>query len=93
MSAAVPAQYTNTNFFTSEQDAPVSFVQDSLGNFSGVTQTGKTFHQRAVVSDISVHLHNFSIDQASFYVSSVGLILAENDTTALSIYLARVGWV
>ena len=88
--AAIPALYTNNNFFTSEYDSPVSFVQDALGNFSGVTETGKTFYQRSVVVNISVHLHHFAIDDAYFYISSYGIILAESDTAALSIYLTRV---
>jgi hypothetical protein len=92
VSAYIPAIYTNENFFTSQHDAPVSFVQDNLGNFSGVTQTGKTFTQRAVVSDLHVRLHRFSIDEAFFYVSSVGIIVAESDAVALSIYLTRSGY-
>lgn len=90
--AAIPAVYTNENFFTSEHDAPKSFWRDSVGNFAGVTKTGKTFEQRKVVSDISVHLQRFSIDQAYFYISSIGIIMADSDTEALSIYLARAGW-
>lgn len=91
--AAVPlVLYTNENFFTSEQDAPQSFWRDSAGNFYGVTESGKNFEQRPVVSDIAVRLHAFSIDQARFYVSSFGIITAKNDTVALSIYLARAGW-
>jgi len=39
-----------------------------------------------------VRLHRFSIDEAYFYISSVGLITAPNDLVALSIYLAQVGW-
>jgi len=89
--AAIPTLYTNENFFTSEQDAPVSFTQDIFGNFSGLTTTGKTFTQNKVVADIAVHLHSFTIDQAHFYISSLGIIQADSDTTALSIYLAMVG--
>ncbi|MCB9812233.1 hypothetical protein H6778_01090 [Candidatus Nomurabacteria bacterium] len=91
--AAVPATYTNENFFTSEQDAPVTFTQAADGSFSGMTEGGKTFYQRPVVSDIHVHLHRFSIDEAHFYISSLGLILADSDTVALSIYLARAGYI
>lgn len=92
VSAATPQIYTNDNFFTSEQDAPASFIQDEFGNFSGYTVSGKYFTQQAVVSDIYVHLQRFTIDQASFYISSFGLILADSDTVALSIYLARAGF-
>ncbi len=90
--AAIPAVYTNSNLFTSEQDAPISFIQDTLGNFSGLTATGKAFTQRAVVADIHVRLHSFAIDQANFYISNFGTFLAESDTVALSIYLAQAGW-
>ena len=90
--AAIPVVYTNENFFTSKHDAPVSFERDAFGNFSGVTESGKLFTQRPVVTDIQVRLHRFAIDEAYFYVSSLGIILADSDTTALSIYLARAGW-
>lgn len=90
--AAVPILYTNENFFTSLHDTPVSPVQDALGNFSGLTETGKLFTQRSVVSDIQVRLHCFAIDEAFFYVSTLGIIVAENDVTALSIYLAQMKW-
>lgn len=89
--AAIPELYTNENFFTSEHDAPVSFTQDSLGNFSGLTVSGKVFTQSKVVADLAVHLHYFTIEQAHFYISSLGIIEADSDTVALSIYLAMVG--
>lgn len=92
VSAAIPETYTNDNFFTSEQDTPVSFAQDTFGNFSGYTLTGKYFTQRAVVSDIHVRLQRFDIEEAHYYISSLGLIMADSDTVALSIYLARAGY-
>lgn len=90
--AAIPETYTNDTFFESEQDAPATFTQDALGNFSGYTLTGKYFTQRAVVSDIHVRLQRFDIEEAHYYISGLGLIMADSDTIALSIYLARVGW-
>lgn len=89
--AAIPALYTNENFFSSEHDSPASFTQDSFGNFSGLTVSGKLFTQKKVVADLAVHLHSFTIDQAHFYISSLGIIQADSDTVALSIYLAMVG--
>lgn len=92
VSAAVPEVYTNDNFFTTEHDTPVSFTRNiETGVFTGVTKAGKIFSQRPVVTDFHVHLHCFKIDQASFYTSSYGLILAGSDTEALSIYLVRAG--
>lgn len=90
--AAIPETYTNDNFFESEHDVPASFEQDAFGNFSGYTLTGRYFTQQAVVSDIHVHLQRFHIDQVSYYISSYGLIMADSDTVALSIYLARAGY-
>ena len=90
--AAVPDVYTADNFLLTEHDQPKSFWQDGVGGFGGVTETGKVFTQRPVVADMHVGLQRFSIDQASFYVSNLGLIYADSDTVALSIYLARAGW-
>jgi hypothetical protein len=91
--AAVPLTYTNENFWTSPQDKPVSSEQDSAGNFTGLTETGKTFAQRKIVFNIAVRLQHFTIDDAGFYMSDEGIIEANNDLQALSIYLTRVGWV
>jgi hypothetical protein len=90
--AAVPNVYTADNFLLSEHDQPKSFWSDGAGGFGGVTMSGKSFTQQPVVADMHVGLQRFSIDDASFYVSNLGLIYAETDTVALSIYLARAGW-
>ncbi len=85
----VPELYEQENFYNSYQDSPVSFSRDMYGNFSGFTKTGKLFSQVKVVSSISVRLQKFSIDRISFYVSDVGIINAQTDTQALSIYLSH----
>jgi hypothetical protein len=87
--AAIPATYTNDNFLTSTHDAPVMFTQDAAGNFSGYTKSGKTFEQLVIHNGLGVKLHRFMIDEAFFYISDKGIIWAENDTVALSIYLTR----
>jgi hypothetical protein len=92
VSAIVPSVYTNANFFLMTHDKPVSFTQDPFGNFSGFTESGKYFTQRTVTSSVQVRLQRFAIDEAHFYVSNLGVIEAETDTIALSIYLARAGW-
>jgi len=89
--AAVPAMYTNENFFTSTHDRPVSFTQDSAGNFFGTTQTGKRFEQRVITNALNIRLQRFMIDEAFFYISDKGIITAPSDTVALSIYLTRTG--
>lgn len=85
--AAIPATYTNDNFWISEHDQPTSFSQDAAGNFTGVTATGKLFTQTNVANNYSIRLQRFSIDEAFFYVSDRGIIVASSDTVALSIYL------
>lgn len=87
--AAIPAVYTNDNFWTSEHDQPLNFSQDTSGNFFGVTKTGKLFYQININNEFDIRLQKFSIDEAYFYVSDRGIIRAENDLTALSIYLSK----
>ncbi len=89
VSAAIPAVYTNDNFFTSEHDAPVSFSQDAYGNFSGMTISGKLFYQNNITNSLNIRLQRFAIDEAFFYISDRGIIVANTDTVALSIYLTR----
>lgn len=90
--AAIPTTYTNDNFLTAIHDRPASFSRLADGSFMGVTESGKTFTQRPVIADMHVGLECFSIDEARFYVSNLGLITASTDTVALSIYLVRAGW-
>ena len=89
--AAIPDTYTNDNFWTSTHDVPVSFWQDELGNFYGLTESGKSFSQGNIANDFNVRLYKFSIDEAFFYVSDQGIIRAADDLHALSIYLTRLG--
>lgn len=89
--AAVPAWYTNDNFWESEHDMPVSFTEDALGNFSGTTKTGKIFFQNNIENSLSIRLQRFAIDDAFFYISDRGIIIAPSDLTALSMYLSRNG--
>jgi hypothetical protein len=88
--AAIPERYTNDNFFSSEHDKPVSFTQDAFGNFSGVTATGKFFYQMNITNSLNIRLQRFSVDEAFFYISDRGVIVAPSDAVALSIYLTRV---
>jgi hypothetical protein len=84
--AAIPALYTNDNFWTSEHDKPLSFSVDAFGNFEGVTETGKVFYQKTVENTRSVRLQRFSIDEAFFYISDKGIIIANSDEEALTKY-------
>jgi hypothetical protein len=86
--AAIPLVYTNDNFWSSTHDVPTEIRHDTVtGNFSGYTATGKYFTQTHVANSAAVRLMRFSIDEAFFYVSDRGVIVAANDTQALSMYL------
>lgn len=87
--AAIPEVYTNENFWSSEHDQPASFTQDTLGNFSGTTITGKLFTQITIANEYNFRLQRFAIDEAFFYVSDRGVIIASSDIVAVSIYLTR----
>jgi hypothetical protein len=87
--AAIPNLYTNDNFLSSEHDKPLSFNIDVFGNAEGVTETGKLFYQKNVSNSYGIRLQKFSIDEAYFYISDQGIITANTDLEALSIYLTK----
>jgi len=87
--AAIPAVYTNDNYWTSLHDKPISFVGDGQGNFTGLTETGKIFRQITIETPPYIHLQKFMIDEAFFYISDKGTIKASSDLTAISIYLTK----
>lgn len=84
----VPTLYTNANYIESYHEAPQSFTLNDDGSFTGLTVGGRIFSQANVANDYNVRLQKFVIDEAFFYVSDKGDIYADNDLTALSIYLA-----
>lgn len=87
--AAIPERYTNDNFLISEHDQPVSLFQDGQGGFYGVTLTGKIYTQKPIANVYGIKLHKFVIDDAWFYMSDRGMIQADTDLVALSIYFTR----
>lgn len=87
--AAIPAIYTNDNFLLSEHDQPATLIQDGRGGFYGVTLTGKIYSQKPITNSYNLKLHKFVIDEAWFYMSDRGMIQADTDLVALSIYFAR----
>jgi len=87
--AEIPKTYTSENFWSSPHDVPVFFTQDTSGNFIGITATGKIFTQTNIFNSYDIRLQRFSIDEASFYITNRGIIIAPNDLIAISIYLNR----
>jgi hypothetical protein len=87
VAASIPDVYTNDNIWTSTHDAPVTISLDSDGNFFGTTATGKLFSQVRIENSLNVRLQKFAIDEAFYYISDRGIINAQSDVVALSIYL------
>jgi len=85
--ASIPAVYTNDNIWTSTHDVPVTISLDDYGNFYGTTATGKMFSQIKIENNLNIRLQKFAIDEAFFYISDRGIINAQSDVIALSIYL------
>jgi hypothetical protein len=86
--AGAGAAYTPDTFYTEPHAAPAWFEPDGIGGFYGETTDGTPFTQTLVLPDSGVRLQRFAIGLVYFYVSDRGIINAESDLTALSIYLA-----
>ena len=67
-------------------EKPRWFQAGSLGGFYGETEQGTYFSQRPVANAASIRLHKFTIADVYFYVSDKGVIYAESDLEALSVY-------
>lgn len=80
------AFYDMSNFWSAEHEAPAWFESDGAGGFYGATVAGTLFTQNPVLIDSGVRMHKFVIGEAFFYISDKGVIRAENDLRALSIY-------
>lgn len=80
------ATYTNENFLFSYHYKPVSFSLTANGGFIGTLENGAEFQQVPILTEPSVRLHKFTIDNASFYISDRGTIQASSNLVALSIY-------
>lgn len=89
VAAAVPEVYTNENFQTATHEKPEFFERDRYGNFYGYTISGRLFSQVNVTNNYNIRLQRFAIDEAFFYISDRGIIYAQSDSVALSIYLTR----
>ncbi len=81
--------YDNTNIQTAYHEAPRSFEFTPDGSAHGETTSGIAFRQYHITNDAGVRLHRFEIGLAFWYVSDRGIIRADNDLAALSVYLSR----
>ena len=78
--------YTTKNFLFSYHYKPATFSLLSDGGFTGTLENGTTFNQMPVVTESSLRLHKFTIDDVHFYISDQGTFQASTDLIALSIY-------
>lgn len=70
------------------EEKPVSITMVSPEYFTGYTEGGYSYTQKRIVADAAVRIHKFTIADTEFYMSDRGLILAQSDIEAISIYLA-----
>jgi hypothetical protein len=81
----------NDTYWTTPHQQPAWFESDLSGGFKGETVDGVSFTQRPVATnELNFRLHKFVIGTAFFYISNKGIIKAENDLHAVSIYLTLV---
>ncbi len=81
---------TNQNYMHSERcTAPVDyFVVNEDGSSWGTLTSGVTFTQGNITNDVT-RLQRMQLEEAFWYVSDKGVIYADSDTQALSIYLSK----
>lgn len=82
--------YDNDTYWTAPHQQPAWFEADTMGGFFGETVDGVSFTQRPVTNEQNLRLHKFVIGSAFFYISNKGIIKAESDLHAVSIYLTLV---
>lgn len=89
---AAPAlnPYTPEYFWILPHTAPAGFEVTETGDFVGSTADGYVFTQIKVVASTSIRLEHFFIGTVDFYVSDKGIIKADSDVMAMSIYLTLV---
>lgn len=81
----------NQNIATSPRcTAPVDwFVVNDDGSAWGQLESGITFTQLNVSNQLGVRLQKFIIEDAYWYITDRGVIYADGDIEALSVYLTR----
>lgn len=69
-------------------EQPAEFSQDAAGNWSGTTVSGTPFTQKNVENEAGIRLQRFAIGATSYYISDQGVIWADSNLQAISIYLS-----
>ena len=89
---AAPAldPYTPEHFWLLPHTEPAWFESDGVGGFYGETVDGVTFTQTIVANQAGIKLHRFNIGTAAIYISDKGVIEADNDLAAVSMYFTTI---
>ncbi len=82
--------YTQENIHYAYHEAPSTFSITSDGTMVGATLSGIPFRQYNVTHGYDIRLQRFEIGVAHWYISDQGIIWANSDLEALSIYLSQV---
>lgn len=82
---------TNENYDNSPycKASPAYFIVNEEGEAHGVLTSGAEFSQTNVANEVT-RLQRFQVENAFWYVSDQGVIHAQSDLQALSIYLYGV---
>lgn len=69
-------------------ETPTSLTVLGADSFVGMTASGRQFTQYRIVSAPEIRLHKFVLGDKFFYISDRGVVSAQGDLEAISIYLA-----
>ncbi len=69
-------------------EKPVTLTVLGTNSFVGETASGRQFTQSRIVSSPDIRIHKFVLGETFFYISDRGIVLAQGDLEAISIYLA-----
>ncbi|MEZ4194977.1 MAG: hypothetical protein R3B53_01085 [Candidatus Paceibacterota bacterium] len=69
-------------------EKPVSLFEDIAGCFYGSTEGGFNFTQQPVTNEFDLRIQKFVMGDLVFYISDLGVITADSDLMAISIYLS-----
>jgi hypothetical protein len=70
--------------------APVDyFFTEDNGEVWGYLTSGAMFQQRNVTNELGVRLQRFTMEEVSWFITDRGVIHADSNAQALSIYLAK----
>jgi len=88
--ASLPVASANFDFVTDSHPAPISFIVNTSGEAYGELEGGYSFTQKNIFMENNIKIQKFVTGAHFFYISDKGIIEAENDLRAISIYFSLV---